>query len=96
MADEIAIEVSYALPGAQRVLSLRVPAGSTARRAAALSCIDALFPEIDAANCPLGLFGTAVADDYRLEDGDRLEIYRPLENDPMEARRLGASRQASA
>lgn len=91
MADEIAIEVCYALPGAQRVLSLRVPAGSTARRAVVLSCIDALFPEIDSANCPLGVFGTAVADEYRLEDGDRLEVYRPLENDPMEARRLAAN-----
>ena len=93
MADEIAIEVCYALPGAQRVLSLRVPAGSTARRAVVLSCIDALFPEIDAASCPLGVFGTAVADEYRLEDGDRLEVYRPLENDPMEARRLASSRR---
>ena len=91
MADEIAIEVCYALPGAQRVLSLRVPSGCTARRAILLSCIDALFPEIDAANCPLGVFGTAVADEYRLEDGDRLEVYRPLENDPMEARRLAAN-----
>ena len=27
---------------------------------------------------------------HRLEDGDRLEVYRPLENDPMEARRLAA------
>lgn len=93
MADEIAIEVCYALPGAQRVLSLRVPAGSTARRAVVLSCIDALFPEIDAANCPLGVFGTPVGADHRLEDGDRLEVYRPLENDPMEARRLASSRR---
>ena len=93
MADEIAIEVCYALPGAQRVLSLRVPAGSTARRAVALSCIDALFPEIDAASCPLGVFGTPVGADHRLEDGDRLEVYRPLENDPMEARRLASSRR---
>lgn len=96
MAEEIAIELSYAVPGAQRVLSLRVPSGCTARRAVLLSCIDALFPEIDAASCPLGVFGTAVADEYRLEDGDRLEVYRPLENDPMEARRLGASRRAGA
>ena len=96
MADEIAIEVSYAVPGAQRVLRLLVPPGCTARRAILLSCIDALFPEIDAASCPLGVFGTAVADECRLEDGDRLEVYRPLENDPMEARRLGASRRAGA
>ncbi|MCY3989197.1 MAG: RnfH family protein [Gammaproteobacteria bacterium] len=90
MADEIAIEVSYAVPGAQRVLSLRLPSGATARRAVRLSCIEALFPEIDAASCPLGVFGTAVGDEYRLKDGDRLEVYRPLENDPMEARRLAA------
>ena len=90
MTEEIAIEVSYAVPGAQRILSLRVPSGCTARRAILLSCIDALFPEIDAANCPLGVFGTPVGAEHRLEDGDRLEIYRPLENNPMEARRLAA------
>ena len=89
MAEEITIEVSYALPGAQRVLSLRVPAGCTARRAVALSCMDALFPEIDAARCPIGVFGAAVGDEYRMEEGDRLEIYRPLENDPLVARRGG-------
>lgn len=88
MAEQITVEVSYALPGAQRVLSLRLPAGCPARRAVRLSCIDALFPEIDAGNCPLGVFGTAVSDDYSLANGDRLEVYRPLENDPMEARRL--------
>ena len=87
MADEIAIEVSYALPGAQRVLSLRVPAGCAARRAVELSCMNALFPEIDPSRCPLGVFGTPVTDEYRLADGERLEIYRPLENDPLEARR---------
>ena len=90
MAEEIAIEVSYALPGAQRILSLRVPTGCSARRAVTISCINALFPEIDAASCRLGVFGTAVSDEYRLQDGERLEIYRPLENDPMEARRLAA------
>ena len=90
MAEEIAVEVSYAVPGAQRVLSLCLPAGCTARRAVALSGIHALFPEIDPASCPLGVFGTAVGDEYRLAEGDRLEVYRPLENDPMEARRLAA------
>ena len=89
-AEEIAIEVSYAVPGAQRVLRLRVTAGCTARRAAAWSCMDALFPEIDLARCPLGVFGAAVEDGHRLADGDRLEIYRPLEIDPMEARRRAA------
>ncbi len=90
MSDEISIEVSYAVPGTQRVLALRVPRDCLARRAVELSCMAALFPEIDVANCPLGVFGTQVEDDYPLAEGDRLEIYRPLENDPMEARRRAA------
>ncbi len=90
MSDGLAVEVSYAVPGAQRVLALRVPRGCTARQAAALSCMEQLFPEIDIGNCPLGVFGVEVAGNYRLKDGDRLEIYRPLENDPLEARRRAA------
>ena len=90
MSDELAIEVSYAVPGAQRVLRLRVPRDCTARRAVELSCMAALFPEIDAENCPIGVFGARVENGYRPKDGDRLEIYRPLENDPMEARRRAA------
>ena len=33
------------------------------------------------------------ASDAELRDGDRLEIYRPLLLDPMQARRLRAQRQ---
>ena len=90
MNDRISIEVSYAVPGAQRVLALWVPRGCPARLAAELSCMAALFPEIDVANCPLGVFGARVDDGYEMAEGDRLEIYRPLENDPMETRRLAA------
>ena len=91
MSDGLGVEVSYAVPGAQRVLAIRVPAGCTARRAVALSCMVQLFPEIDADDCPLGVFGVEVVDHYRLKDGDRLEIYRPLENDPLETRRRAAA-----
>ena len=91
MSDGLRVEVSYAAPGAQRVLAIRVPVGCTARRAVALSCMAQLFPEIDADGCPLGVFGVEVADHYRLKDGDRLEIYRPLENDPLETRRRAAA-----
>ena len=91
MGDELAIEVSYAVPGAQRVLRLYVPRDCTARQAVKLSCMAALFPEINAATCPIGVFGARVDDDYRPKGGDRLEIYRPLENDPMDARRRAAS-----
>ena len=89
-ADEIAVEVSYALPGAQRMLNIRVPPNCTARRAAALSCMQHLFPEINIHTCPLGIFGVQVPDGHPLRAGDRLEIYRPLENDPLDSRRSKA------
>jgi putative ubiquitin-RnfH superfamily antitoxin RatB of RatAB toxin-antitoxin module len=34
-----------------------------------------------------GVWGRARAPDWRLHDGDRVELCRPLEVDPMEARR---------
>jgi putative ubiquitin-RnfH superfamily antitoxin RatB of RatAB toxin-antitoxin module len=44
------------------------------------------------ARCPLGVFGRVVADDYGVQAGDRVEIYRPLEREPREARRELAAR----
>jgi putative ubiquitin-RnfH superfamily antitoxin RatB of RatAB toxin-antitoxin module len=38
----------------------------------------------------LGIFSRRVAADYPVEPGDRVEIYRPLDLDPMEARRKRA------
>ena len=35
----------------------------------------------------LGVYGQLVDDNYLLQQGDRLEIYRPLLQDPMERRR---------
>jgi putative ubiquitin-RnfH superfamily antitoxin RatB of RatAB toxin-antitoxin module len=47
-----------------------------------------LFPEIDPDLAPLGIFGTRVKDRHRvLEPLDRVEIYRPLINDPKAQRR---------
>jgi putative ubiquitin-RnfH superfamily antitoxin RatB of RatAB toxin-antitoxin module len=58
-----------------------------------LSCgIEQHFTEIDLNSCALGVFGKAVADDYELVDGDRIEIYRPLIADPKEVRRQRAAR----
>ncbi|MCP4831651.1 MAG: RnfH family protein [Gammaproteobacteria bacterium] len=84
------IEVVYALPDHQRLISIKVPAGINAREALCLSGLGADFPELDVESCPLGVFGKEVAADYLLADGDRLEAYRPLINDPRESRRVRA------
>lgn len=93
----IRVEVVYATPARQELLDLQVPVGTTARTAAFLSGMGERFPELDPAQCPLGIFGHAISypETHRLEAGDRLEIYRPLLADPKEVRRLRASRAAA-
>ena len=83
----ITVEVAYALPNCQHVEVLQLARGVTAREALALSGLPAGFPEIDVQGCPLGVFGKRVNDDRVLQSGDRLEIYRPLTNNPRETRR---------
>ena len=90
--NEIEIEIAYARPEVQRVITLHVQAGITARAALLQSGLADEFPQIDAAGCPIGVFGKPVGDDHVLGAGDRLEVYRSLEMEPREARRRLAAR----
>ena len=92
MNAKVQIEIAYATPQKQIILQREVDAGSHARDAVKASGIDQHFPEIDLESCDLGVFGKAVADDYEVGDGDRIEIYRPLIADPKEVRRQRAAR----
>lgn len=94
----IAVEVVCALPERQRLIRLSVPCGTRMREAVVLSGIAAAFPELDVLNCPLGIFGKAVAapESRALEEGDRVEIYRPLIADPKEVRKQRAARARAA
>lgn len=84
----VSIELVYALPDEQAVVCLKLPEGSTARQALVLSGLLEQYPEIDIEQQALGVFSKKVNLDYRLQAGDRLEIYRPLKIDPKVARRL--------
>lgn len=94
----IVVEVVYALADKQKLLRLSVPYGTTMRQAALKSALDTHFPGLDLANSPLGIFGKAVAkpDERTLEDGERVEIYRPLIADPKEVRKQRAAKAAKA
>ncbi|GFM83295.1 UPF0125 protein [Pseudomonas cichorii] len=95
MSDEmIEIEVVYAAVDHQVLLTVAVPAGSSVQQALVVSSIQKQFPELDLAQCPVGIFGKVVKDPSVrvLEAGDRIEIYRPLLADPMEVRRLRAAK----
>jgi len=90
--ETIEVEIAYARPDRQWLLVRMLPVGSTARQAALGSGLDRECPELDLAQCPLGIFGQAVDDQRVLRAGERLEIYRPLRRDPREVRRELAAR----
>ena len=87
----IRVEVAYALPEQQALLAVVVPAGSTARQAIDASGIRERFPGLVIDPEGVGVFGRKVALEHVLRDGDRVEIYRPLQADPKEVRRRRAS-----
>lgn len=94
----IGIEVVYASVDRQLLLKASVSAGATVREALASSGIGAVFPELDLQQCPVGVFGKRVTHPQTqvVNEGDRLEIYRPLLADPKEARRLRAAKAIQA
>jgi len=90
----ITVEVAFALPKEQKIISLQVEDDCTAHDAVIKSGIVALFPEIDPDHAPMGVFGKAIRNpqEYVMRDGDRVEIYRPLIADPKEARAKRAAK----
>lgn len=95
----IKVEVVYGLPHKQKLLQIRVAEGTSAKQAVALSGIAEHFPGEDIENARLGIFGQALgtkgleaAETYVLQEGDRVEIYRPLIADPKEVRRKRAEK----
>lgn len=84
------IELIYALPEQQDLLELDVPEGTTVEMAIELSGILERYPELDLTQNKVGIFSEIVSLNKILRQGDRIEIYRPLLIDPMEARRLRA------
>lgn len=85
------IEVVFALPDRQELLALNVDTGTTVEAAIALSAISDRFSGEDLSAYQAGVWGKVVERDYRLQEGDRLELYRPLQMDPRDARRLLAA-----
>lgn len=90
MGNEITVEVAYALPQEQVVLSLSVAPGATIQQAIEQSGILKKFPDIDLTRNKLGIFGKLSKPDTVLRDRDRVEIYRPLIADPKEVRKKRA------
>lgn len=99
MVDKtMVVEVAYALPHKQKILSLTVSENTTVRQAVVASGIEEHFPEVDVQSCAVGIFGKAVPkpDERVLNSGERVEIYRPLIADPKEVRKQRAAKNKAA
>lgn len=84
------VEVVFALPDRQSLETVTVDDGASVADALRLSGIEERFPEVSFDELQVGIWGKPVERTQALRDGDRVEVYRPLEMDPREARRLKA------
>lgn len=80
-------------PGAAVEVDVWVRPGATAQEALVASGLLERFAGAGLGRQAVGVWGRPCAPDTRLRPGDRVELYRPLALDPMEARRLRAARR---
>ena len=93
MPERILVEVVYALPDQvfRQVVSL--PQGSSVAEAIEQSSLRARHPELAGSDLRFGIYSRQVVGDHALREGDRVEVYRPLQLDPKEARRRRAAQR---
>ncbi len=85
------VGVCYATPGKQAWLTVEVPEGATVQQAIEASGILETFPEIDLSTQRVGIFSKFAKLDQVVEEGARIEIYRPITADPKTVRRRAAN-----
>lgn len=86
------IEVVFATPSRQELVEISVAAPVSVGDAIRLSGIAGRFPDQNLDSHDVGIWGRVVSRETMTKEGDRVEIYRPLDRDPREARRLRADR----
>ena len=86
----ISVTVCYALPDHQELVPLTVTLQTTVLQAIEQSGILEKYPEIEVREGRIGIFGHPVRLGRVLRQHDRVEIYRPLHESPMDARRKRA------
>ena len=94
MSPDITVEVVYALPEKQYLLKVRVAEGTTVEQVITKSGILELRTDIDLVKNKVGIFSRPVKLTDTVNEGDRVEIYRPLIADPKELRRQRAEKSA--
>jgi len=85
------VEVAYALPDKQSLVSLEVEEGTTIKEAIEASGVLDTYDQIDLTRDKVGIFSKFSTLDTVLREKDRVEIYRPLIADPKKVRKERAA-----
>lgn len=88
------VTVAIAMPGRQEVIALELPEGATAADALAAARLAERVPGWSG-TAAVGIWSRRCELSTLLRDGDRVEIYRALQADPKQARRVRALRKPS-
>lgn len=91
---KIVVEVAYALPEKQYLQRVTLQQGATVEEAIRASGVLELRTDIDLSKNKVGIYSRPGKLADVLQDGDRVEIYRPLIADPKELRRQRAEKSA--
>jgi putative ubiquitin-RnfH superfamily antitoxin RatB of RatAB toxin-antitoxin module len=91
---DITVEVVYALPEKQYLRQVKLAEGSSVEQAIRASGLLELRHDIDLTQNKIGIYSRPVKLQDKVNEGDRVEIYRPLIADPKELRRQRAERSA--
>jgi putative ubiquitin-RnfH superfamily antitoxin RatB of RatAB toxin-antitoxin module len=91
MENLLEVEVVYAKADRQSLVAVSLESGATVEQAIKASGILEQFAEIDLASHSVGIFGKVCRLSDTVNSGDRVEIYRPLLQNPMDARRKRAA-----
>lgn len=85
--DAITVEVAYAEPNSQFLEKLDVARGATLEQVIAASGLYERYPDPALRKAVTGIWGRETPRHVVVSDGDRIEVYRPLQQDPRVARR---------
>jgi hypothetical protein len=85
------VEVVYATPAVQRRYPVDLEESGTVQAAIERSGVLRDFPQVDLARDRVGIYGRLAALDEIVQEGDRVEILRPLAAEPKAARKRRAA-----
>ena len=91
----IEIQVVFATCSRQVMIGLEVAEGTTIAESVDQSGIKAQFPVEEISQVKFGIWNKVRSSNEVVSEGDRVEIYRPLEADPKEARRRRAQQDTN-